>query len=151
MAERERVIEVRNLKTAFGRTVIHEDLDLDVYRGEILGIVGASGGGKSVLLNTSAPSSDTAAFFSPYPLSPTILDHDKLLSKIARAIDDKRVGNLVVRAHITDVRRGQLSASGQGVSCWYGEWRQRQSNSRQNNCRSNLALSGVMSKGFVSL
>lgn len=35
MAERERVIEVRNLKTAFGRTVIHEDLDLDVYRGEI--------------------------------------------------------------------------------------------------------------------
>ncbi|AYO75713.1 MULTISPECIES: ABC transporter ATP-binding protein [Alphaproteobacteria] len=52
MAERERVIEVRNLKTAFGRTVIHEDLDLDVYRGEILGIVGASGGGKSVLLNT---------------------------------------------------------------------------------------------------
>lgn len=52
MAERETVVEVRALKTAFGKNVIHEGLELDVYRGEILGIVGASGGGKSVLLNT---------------------------------------------------------------------------------------------------
>tara|TARA_A100001391_G_scaffold131334_2_gene90550 strand:+ start:1375 stop:1812 length:438 start_codon:yes stop_codon:yes gene_type:complete len=52
MAERKKVIEVRDLKTAFGKTVIHDGLNLNVYSGEILGIVGASGGGKSVLLNT---------------------------------------------------------------------------------------------------
>ena len=52
MAEREAVIEVRGLVNRFGSNVIHEDLDLDVYRGEVLGIVGGSGTGKSVLLRT---------------------------------------------------------------------------------------------------
>jgi phospholipid/cholesterol/gamma-HCH transport system ATP-binding protein len=51
-APREAVIEVRGLKNAFGDHVVHEDLDLEVYRGEILGLVGGSGAGKSVLLNT---------------------------------------------------------------------------------------------------
>ncbi|MGB0921736.1 MAG: ABC transporter ATP-binding protein [Alphaproteobacteria bacterium] len=46
------IIEVRGLKTAFGPQVIHDDLNLDVYRSEILGIVGGSGTGKSVLLRT---------------------------------------------------------------------------------------------------
>ena len=46
------VIRVRGLRTAFGSTVIHEDLDLDVRRGEIIGLVGGSGTGKSVLLET---------------------------------------------------------------------------------------------------
>lgn len=44
------IIQVRGLKTAFGTHVVHENLDLDVRRGEILGIVGGSGSGKSVLL-----------------------------------------------------------------------------------------------------
>ncbi len=51
-AGRERVIEVRGLRSAFGDHVVHENLDLDVFRGEILGLVGGSGSGKSVLLNT---------------------------------------------------------------------------------------------------
>ncbi|WP_229664695.1 DUF4403 family protein [Sphingomonas metalli] len=42
-------------------------------------------------------------------------DFDKLFGKITRAIDEKRIGNVVVRAHITDVRTGQLKAAGQGV------------------------------------
>ncbi|WP_323762726.1 ABC transporter ATP-binding protein [Maricaulis sp.] len=46
------LISVRNLRSAFGRHVVHEHLDLDVRRGEILGIVGGSGTGKTVLLNT---------------------------------------------------------------------------------------------------
>jgi len=46
------LISVRNLRTAFGSHVVHEHLDLDVYRGEILGIVGGSGTGKTVLLNS---------------------------------------------------------------------------------------------------
>ncbi len=44
------VIRVRGLKTQFGTQVVHEDLDLDVQRGEILGVVGGSGTGKSVLM-----------------------------------------------------------------------------------------------------
>jgi phospholipid/cholesterol/gamma-HCH transport system ATP-binding protein len=47
---REAVIQVRGLVNRFGTQVVHDGLDLDVYRGEVLGIVGGSGTGKSVLL-----------------------------------------------------------------------------------------------------
>jgi phospholipid/cholesterol/gamma-HCH transport system ATP-binding protein len=46
------VIRVRGLRTQFGRSIIHEGLDLDVRRGEVMAVVGGSGAGKSVLLNT---------------------------------------------------------------------------------------------------
>ena len=49
---REAVIRVRGLVNAFGPQVVHDGLDLDVMRGEVLGIVGGSGTGKSVLLRT---------------------------------------------------------------------------------------------------
>jgi len=45
----ERVIKVRELTVGFDETNILENLDIDVFKGEILGIVGASGTGKSVL------------------------------------------------------------------------------------------------------
>src|SRR5215218_5117667 len=47
--DREAVIRVRDLEVGFGERTIMKGLDLDVYRGEILGFVGASGQGKSVL------------------------------------------------------------------------------------------------------
>ncbi len=50
--EPEAVIRVRDLKVAFGDKVIMDGLDLDVLRGEILGFVGGSGQGKSVLTRT---------------------------------------------------------------------------------------------------
>ena len=52
MSDRDAIITVRNLRNSFGDQVIHEDLDLDVRRGEILGVVGGSGTGKSVLMRS---------------------------------------------------------------------------------------------------
>ena len=53
MAERDDiVIRVQGLANRFGTQVVHEDLDLEVRRGEILGIVGGSGSGKSVLMRS---------------------------------------------------------------------------------------------------
>ncbi len=49
---RDIVVSIRGLRNQFGSQVVHEDLDLDIYRGEILGVVGGSGTGKSVLLRT---------------------------------------------------------------------------------------------------
>src|SRR5579863_7373396 len=51
-AEAAPIIRVRGLTTRLGGRVIHNDLDLDVYPGEVIGIVGGSGSGKSVLLRT---------------------------------------------------------------------------------------------------
>ena len=46
----EAIIEVRGLGNRFGAQVVHENLNLDLQRGEVLGVVGGSGTGKSVLL-----------------------------------------------------------------------------------------------------
>ena len=51
-ARREAVIRVRGLKVGFGDHLVMDGLDLDLYRGEVLGFVGASGAGKSVLTRT---------------------------------------------------------------------------------------------------
>lgn len=45
-------MEARGIITQFGENVIHENLDFRVEKGEIVGLVGGSGTGKSVLLNT---------------------------------------------------------------------------------------------------
>lgn len=49
---REAVVRVRGMRNQFGPQVVHENLDLDLYRGEILGVVGGSGSGKSVLMRS---------------------------------------------------------------------------------------------------
>ena len=46
------VIRVRGLRNTFGEQVVHENLDLDVRRGEIIGVVGGSGAGKSELMRS---------------------------------------------------------------------------------------------------
>ena len=46
------IIEVRGIVNRFGRQVVHDGLDADIRAGEVFGIVGGSGSGKSVLLRT---------------------------------------------------------------------------------------------------
>jgi phospholipid/cholesterol/gamma-HCH transport system ATP-binding protein len=48
----EDVVKVRALEVGFGGPAVLHGIDLDLYRGEILGVVGASGSGKSVLART---------------------------------------------------------------------------------------------------
>lgn len=49
---REIAISLKNISNRFGPQVVHKNLNLDVRKGEILGIIGGSGAGKSVLLHT---------------------------------------------------------------------------------------------------
>ena len=51
-AREEIVIEVKGLRNSFGEAIIHDGLDLEVRRGEILGVVGGSGTGKSVMMRS---------------------------------------------------------------------------------------------------
>jgi phospholipid/cholesterol/gamma-HCH transport system ATP-binding protein len=51
-AREEIVIEVKGLRNSFGDAVIHDGLDLAVRRGEIIGVVGGSGTGKSVMMRS---------------------------------------------------------------------------------------------------
>lgn len=46
------MISVSGLRNQFGDQVVHDMLDLNVYRGEIIAVVGGSGSGKSVLLRS---------------------------------------------------------------------------------------------------
>ncbi|MEK1889745.1 MAG: ABC transporter ATP-binding protein [Phyllobacterium sp.] len=50
--ERDVILSVKDVSVSFGRSTVLDHLSLDVYRGEILGFVGASGTGKSVLMRT---------------------------------------------------------------------------------------------------
>ncbi|VVT22961.1 ABC transporter ATP-binding protein [Rhizobium sp. EC-SD404] len=49
-ADRNTVLSVRGVNVSFGSNTVLQDLDLDIYRGEILGFIGPSGTGKSVLM-----------------------------------------------------------------------------------------------------
>jgi ABC-2 type transport system ATP-binding protein len=63
----EPVVQVRGLTMRFGGKLVHENVDLDVYRGETLAIVGGSGSGKTTLLREmtllQAPSAGTIRLF----------------------------------------------------------------------------------------
>lgn len=89
---REAVIEVRGLCNRFGSQTVHEHLDLDLYRGEILAVVGGSGSGKSVLLRSiiglRRPDEGTTRVFGQD------LQH---LSGKARSLAERRFGVLFQR------------------------------------------------------
>ena len=85
----ERLIEVRGLLSQFGERTIHENLDLDVDRGEVLGVVGGSGTGKTVLLNT------IIGLKEPEGGTVSILGHDRAtLTREQEADIERRTGIL---------------------------------------------------------
>jgi phospholipid/cholesterol/gamma-HCH transport system ATP-binding protein len=51
-ARREAILSARDIVNRFGKQVVHDHVSLDILRGEIIGIAGGSGSGKSVLLKT---------------------------------------------------------------------------------------------------
>jgi len=68
-------IRVRGLVTGFDEIVVHDNLDLDVRRGEILGVVGGSGTGKSVLMRTIIGLQDRrAGLIEVFGQDPSTLD-----------------------------------------------------------------------------
>lgn len=88
-ASKETLIEVRGLRSQFGEHVIHDDLDLTVERGEVIGVVGGSGTGKTVLLNT------IIGLKEPEGGSVSIFGHDMAtLSKEEAADVERRTGVL---------------------------------------------------------
>jgi phospholipid/cholesterol/gamma-HCH transport system ATP-binding protein len=88
-ASKETLIEVRGLRSQFGENVIHDDLDLTVERGEVIGVVGGSGTGKTVLLNT------IIGLKEPEGGSVSIFGHDMAtLSKEEAADVERRTGVL---------------------------------------------------------
>lgn len=68
---RKNIVEVRDLLNRFGAQTVHENLNLDVIQGEILGVVGGSGSGKSVLLRSivglQRPTAGTVTVFGTEP------------------------------------------------------------------------------------
>ena len=86
-ADAEVVIEVKGLVSRFGEHVVHDGLDLTVRRGEILGVVGGSGSGKSVLLNTliglKPPDEGEVSVFgvNPYEVGATSTERKSLESR----------------------------------------------------------------------
>ena len=51
MENREKVLEVRGLGIDFGGLTAVNDLDLDIYQGEIYGLIGPNGAGKTTVFN----------------------------------------------------------------------------------------------------
>ena len=85
----EPMIEVRGLLSQFDERTIHENLDLTVERGEVLGVVGGSGTGKTVLLNS------IIGLKEPEGGTVSILGHDRAtMSEADEADVERRTGVL---------------------------------------------------------
>jgi len=107
-------IRVRGLKTAFGSYVVHENLDLDVEAGEVMGIIGGSGTGKSVLLRAivglKTPAAGTVEVFGE---NTARLDDDTAKRWGLMFQDGALFSNLTVRENVLVPLKEHTRLSGQ--------------------------------------
>lgn len=86
------LVEVRGLINRFGPQTVHENLDMDIRQGEILGVVGGSGTGKSVLLRS------IVGLHRPTAGAVRVFGQDlQALSEAQRSIYERRFGVLFQR------------------------------------------------------
>ncbi|MEI8295445.1 MAG: ATP-binding cassette domain-containing protein [Alphaproteobacteria bacterium] len=80
------IIHLRDIHTQFGEQVIHDKLKLDIYKGEILAVVGGSGSGKSVLLRMiiglDQPSGGAVLFPMGKPQMGVLFQYGALISSL---------------------------------------------------------------------
>ena len=96
------VISVRGLRTSFDNQVVHDGLDMEVRRGEVIGVVGASGSGKSVLLRTiiglNRPESGTIEVLGKKPLELATRGTHRAQFPLGRAVSERRAVQLADRS-----------------------------------------------------
>ncbi len=84
------LIEIKHLSTTFGTQEVHKNISFDVYKGEVLGIVGGSGSGKSVLMTFMVglipPQKGTITYHLGTPFTPyqagVLFQHGALISSL---------------------------------------------------------------------
>ena len=107
------IIRVRGLVKSFGTQVVHDGLDLDVRRGEIIGIVGGSGTGKSVLLQQivglTKPNAGTIEVFGQKVQDTSPEEYRKLRRRWGVMFQDGALfSSLTVRQNVEAPMREQL-------------------------------------------
>lgn len=98
-------IRIRGLKNAFGPHVVHENLDLDIRRGEVIGVIGPSGGGKSVLLRSivglKTPNEGSVEIFGQNILRMSGIERAKMERRWGVMFQDGALfSNLTVRENV---------------------------------------------------
>ncbi|MCD6589908.1 ABC transporter ATP-binding protein [Candidatus Woesearchaeota archaeon] len=72
------ILSLKNITKAFGEHVVLKDINLDIYQGEILGIIGISGSGKTTLLST------IIGFYKP--------EYGEILFRVKSLVDNQEIG-----------------------------------------------------------
>lgn len=130
------IIQVRNLENRFGSHVVHQQLDLDLVRGEVLGVVGGSGTGKSVLLRS------IVGLMTPSGGDIRVFGKDLLtLSSRQRSLTEQRFGVLF--------QKGALFSSlnlQENIALPLIEHRKLPRSEAEHIARMKLALTGLSSK-----
>lgn len=112
------IISVRGLVTRFGKHTVHDGLDLDVKRGEIIGVVGGSGTGKSVLLRAIVgllkPAAGQVTVFGENVRDTAPQDYRRLRSRWGVMFQDGALfSSLNVQQNVEAPMREQLNLSAQ--------------------------------------
>lgn len=110
----ELAVRVRGLRTQFGDHVVHENLDLDLRRGEVMGVIGPSGCGKSVLLRAiiglKRPAAGRVEVFGEDVLSADEATRDVLERRWGVMFQDGALfSNLTVRENVIVPMKEHLS------------------------------------------